>query len=83
MGRMHNNVIIFFQRCEHKKKYRLFRTGVNENLLRLNGLINFGDLFSERRVSLRFGVSEPGLLKLLRCASLQGKQVRDGHGLTV
>ncbi len=81
--RMDDDVVAFIQRGVHEKEDSFLRTGVDEYLFRLDRFVEFGNLFSQSGASLRFGISEPGLLEFPGGACFQREQVRDGHGFTV
>jgi hypothetical protein len=80
---MNNDMVTLFEGGVHEQIYRFTRASMDENILGLNGGIEITNLFSERRTSLRFGISEPHILESLSRSFFEGKQVRNGHGFTV
>src|SRR3972149_6336639 len=80
---MDDDMVTWLKHGEHEEINRLLRARVNENLFGLDCFVEITNLFSQRWTSLRFGITQPDVLKSLRRALFHGKQIRNGHGLTV
>ncbi len=56
-------MVIFLEGGKHEEEDRFLRACVDQDFLWLHGFINPANFGTQRRAPLRFGVTEPRLLK--------------------
>src|SRR5271157_1783877 len=80
---MDDDMIACVERGEYKEKDCFLRARMNQNIFRLDGIIQSANSLTQRRTALRFGVSKPMRLKFLCCARLKRQQFSDSHRFAI